>query len=282
MAPPAPLVAGGVGRKARLLARLLWLHARRSGHHRLALPQTLFPSDARPTGGVATASRRVAAGRREALFTAARAAGGGVSALLISAAALAAERALAGRGEKCGMLRVQVTQDLRRDRAAPALENRSSGFPVWIGARDRADGARLVRLVHRQIRDSLRLRSAEAAALFAAALRLPAPLARRLLLPMATVPRIADSLIFTWLGTLPPSGPEAGWLRLGRSAFTGGYAVVRPAEGVGAALLGGELNGELTLTLTTLDGLIGAAEAERYLALVDAALDELGSALRAG
>jgi hypothetical protein len=279
---PAPLVAGGAGRKARLLSRLLWLHARRSGHHRFALPETLFRSGARPSGGLGVAGIRVAAERRRDLGAAVRGAGVGLPDLVLAAAALAAERALAAEGRTCGMLRIQVTQDLRRGRGAPALENRSSAFPIWIGPADRRAGAGLVRLVHRQMRECLRTRAAEGTALFAAALRLPPAIARRLLLPMAAQPRIADSLIVTWLGALPPSEPGAEWFRLGRSVFRGARAVVRPAEGVGALLTGVELNGHLALTLSTLDGLFSRAEAERYLALVDAALDELASALRAG
>jgi hypothetical protein len=151
-----------------------------------------------------------------------------------------------------------------------------------VGAGDRGAGAELVRRVHRQMRAGLRARSAEGTALFAAALRLPEPLARRLLLPAALQPRIADSLIFSWLGALPASEPGAGWFHLGGGRFVGARAVVRPAEGVGALMCGVELDGRVDLTLSYLEGLFERAEAERYLALVDTSLDELAGALRAG
>ena len=277
-----PVVSEGARGKARLFARLVGLHARYAARHRLAPLQKLYHPGARPAGGLRIAGRRVAAERRQRLIASVRAASVGMPDLLIAATALAAERALAADGRRCGVLRVLVSQNLRRGEKEPGLENRSSAFPVWIGPRDRADGAELVHIVHRQVWECLRTRAAEAAALFTAALRLPATLARWILLPRATRPRVADSLIVSWLGDLPSSEPDAGWFHLGRSRFSAARAVVRPAEGAGAILLGVVLNGHLELTLTTLDGLFDRAEAERYLVLVDAAVDELASALRPG
>jgi hypothetical protein len=276
LAPPPPLLSGGLRYKLGLFGRLLRLHARHSLRHRMALPETLFDPAARPAGGLGSSRRRVPAARLHA-------SGAGVPDLLIAASVLAAERALAERGRRCGMLRVQVTRDLRRRGAEPArLENRSSAFPVWIGAEDRAHAGELVRLVRRQVREALRARAAEGTALFAAALRLPTPLARALLLPAATQPRIADSLVFTWLGALPASLPGEGWFHLGRGRFVGARILVRPPEGVGAIVIGAELDGQIHLTLNYLTGLFAPGEADRYLDLLAAALDELARGPGAG
>jgi hypothetical protein len=281
--PPPPLVSGGLGYKLGLLGRLIRLHIRHSVPQRMALPETLFGPDARPAGGLGSARRRVPAEGRQRLLTAVRAAGAGIPHLLIAASVLAAERALAEQGRRCGMLRVQVTRDLRRRGAEPAgLENHSSAFPVWIGAAERAHGPELVRLVRRQVREALRAHAAEGTALFAAALRLPMPLARALLLPAATRPRIADSLVFTWLGALPASAPAAGWFRLGRGRFVGARLLMRPPEGVGAILAGVEIDGHIDLTLNYLTGLFTPSEADRYLDLLAAALEELARTLSAG
>lgn len=276
--PPAPLVVGGIGHKLRLLVRLVSLHTRHSARHRFALPETLFGPSARASGGVGSAYRRLGAERWQGLRASARPAGAGPSPLLLAAAAVAAERALAERGRSCGMLRVQVTRDLRRGRASPAaLENRSSAFPVWIGAQDRARGPELVGLVRGQIRAALRSHAPEGTALFGATLRLPPPVARWLLLPAATRPRIADSLIFTWLGALPPSTPGSGWFHLGPARFVGVRVLVRPPEGVGSILTGVEMDGRLELTLSYLTGLFSPREAERYLELAEASLGEVAS-----
>ena len=275
----APLVVGSTRSKAGLLARLVWLHARRSAAHRFALPARLYDRARRPDGRIAYAWRGVSPARLERLQAAARARGAGLTEMLLAAHALAAERSAGERGRRCGVLRIAVTQDLRRRRAdAPRLENRSSAFPVWIGPRDRRSPDRLVRVLRRQVRECLRSRAAAANALLAGLLRLPVPVARRLVLPAATSSRVADSCAFANMGTLPASAAGgAGWFHLGAGRFVGVRAVIRPAEGLGAIASAVLLDGTLELGFSYLTGLFETAEAERYVALVDAALDELAA-----
>src|SRR5206468_1481973 len=83
-------------------------------------------------------------------------------------------------------------------------------------------------------------------------------------------PGVADSLIFTWLGALPPSTPGSGWFHLGPARFVGVRVLVRPPEGVGSILTGVEMDGRLELTLSYLTGLFSPREAERYLELAEA------------
>jgi hypothetical protein len=199
--------------------------------------------------------------------------------MLLAAFALAAERSGRERGLSCGVLRVSVTQDLRPRRAMPRLENRSSAFPVWIGPRERRGVPGLVRSLRGQLRGALRARAASATALFAALLRLPPPVARRLLLPAALSSRVADSCAFANMGALPDSAPEGpGWFHLGPARFAGAHAVIRPAEGLGAIASAVVLDGTLEVGLSYLTGLFSPPEADRYVELLDAALDELSAA----
>ena len=273
----SPLVSGPWRRKLGLLARLVSLHTRRSAAQSFALPHKLYDRARRPDGGLAHAWRHVPPARLERLRAASRETGAGLTEMLLAALALAAERDAQARGRRCGMLRISVTQNLRPRRAdVLRLENRSSAFPVWVGPRDRASAGRLVASLRRQVRECLRLRAADATALFAAALRLPAPLARALLLPAATSSRIADSCAFANLGTVPDAS-DGEWFHLGPARLVGVHPVVRPAEGLGAIASAVIVDGTMELGLSHLTGLFADGEAERYLELADAALDELAA-----
>jgi condensation domain-containing protein len=284
-APPVPpgeatpLVTGNAPSKAGLLARLVSLHARRSGAHWFAWPARLYDRKRRPNGQLAHAGRSIPPDRLARLRAAARARGAGLTEMLLAAVALAADRLAAEGGRRCGVLRIAVTQDLRSRRGEVSrLENRSSAFPVWIGPADRRRPDRLVRELHRQVHECLRSRIAAANAVVAEALRLPAPVARRLLLPAGTSARVADSCAFANLGALPAwTADGSGWFHLGGGRVVGARAVVRPGEGLGAIATAVLLDGTLELGLSYLGGLFETAEAERYVALADAALDELAA-----
>lgn len=282
---PAPLVAGRFGRRVALVGRLVALHARESSRRGFALPAKLYEPERRPDGGMASARIRVEAPRVKRLVSAARAKGATLAVLLLAALARAADVWRAERGLPDGMLRLVVSQDLRRRRGgpaiAPALENRSGAFPVWVGARDRAGAQALLASLTAQVRRALDARAAEATVAFSFLLRLPLRLARALLLPAAVSPRIADSLVFGFLGTLPPADGENGWLHVDGRPPAAVRLCLRPTEGAGALVLACVVDGNLDLTLNYLTGLFDASGAARYLELVDAALDELAAAATA-
>ena len=205
--------------------------------------------------------------------------GGGVSALLISAAALAPSGRWPAAGE-VRMLRVQVTRDLRRTACPEAGEPFLPAFPSGsapgtVPTALASSGSSAVRSA-----TTLRLRSAEAAALFAAALRLPAPLARRLLSPWPPCPASPTPHLRGWARSA--SAPEGGWLRLGPLAFASAARVVRPAEGGGGGPDRGGAERGVAPDTDAPRRPLRAGRGRSLPALVDAALlDELASALRA-
>lgn len=170
-----------------------------------------------------------------------------------------------------GTLRFMVNQNLRSPGEPLVLENRSSAFPVWIAPPDLAlPGPSLAARLHAQTQECQELKIAEGIALFAEFLRLPLALARLLILPAATRPQLADSLILSNLGRLEP-------LRLGMGKATSCHAYVRPPEGVGALCLASTMGDRLTLNWCFLEGLLERRQVLDALRCIGGALDELCS-----
>jgi hypothetical protein len=155
------------------------------------------------------------------------------------------------------------------------MENRSAAFPVWIGTRDRRAGKALVGRVRGQVQECLSQRVAEAVSLLGVVLRLPSWLARALVAPAATRPRISDSLVLSNMGRLPESRPGEGWFHLGKGRIVAAYPFVRVPDGVGALSFACTSGDTLCLSWCFLEGLLRRDEVARLLELLEQALDEL-------
>jgi hypothetical protein len=271
-----PLVSGTRLAKLRLFGRLLAFHFRRSRAYRFAPPAKLFDLRRRSRGVLAAAGRTVSSEKTERYLAAARRTGTTFNNLLLAAHGLALDRWLRDQGLPSGTFRIMVNQSLRsKDREPDRAENRSSAFPVWIGPRDRQAGPAIVQRVHSQVQECQDLRVAEATALLGGLLRLPFGLARRLVLPAATRPRMADSLVLSNMGRLPDSHPDKGWFHLGAGRIVGALPFVRPPDGVGALSFALTLGGRLCLNWCFLEGLLEQVQVQSLLAHLESALDEL-------
>jgi NRPS condensation-like uncharacterized protein len=276
---PPPLVAGSSWARFRLLFRLFWFHFTRTVSSRFRAPEKLFELAARPEPCFGIALRVLAAEQVEEFRRAASRLGASFNDLLLAAWALGIERFTREQGRDCNLLRFTINQRLRKPNLG--LETVSSAFQVWVNREDRQDLPTLVKRIRAQVRDCLRKRIAQATALFSNLLRLPFPVARRLLLPTVTRPRLSDTLVVSNLeGALSMLTSSAGSC-LGGARIVGAYALVVPPAGVGALVT--VSNGALgmTLALNYLQGLLNDATANRLLGQVEEALATLYASLSA-
>jgi condensation domain-containing protein len=277
-APAEPIVGGSRWAKLRLFLRFLAFHFRRARATRFAPPAKLFDLHKLPGGTIDAVARTVPREKADRYLAAARAAGATFNDLLLAAHGLAIERWLSEQGLGCGTLRIMVNQSLRhKDRQYGCMENRSAAFPIWITPDDRISGRGLLERIHRQAQECHQLRVAEAVALLGALLRLPFGLARRLVLPAATRPRVSDSLVLSNMGRLPDSEPGAGRFHFGSGRVVAAFPFVRPPDGVGALSFALTLGGRLCLTWCFLTALLDRARIKRLLFLIEETLDMLSA-----
>jgi hypothetical protein len=274
-APPA-LVRGSVMAKLALFARLVGLHLRRSFGSAFAIPEKPFaPREARGEVRSEFATLRLSSEEIERYRRAAGGVGASFNDLLVAALSLAIEGYKRERGEDCGLLRMTINQRLRKPKFS--LETVSSSFPVWIRAQDRRRPEVLLQTIRAQVRECVRRRIAQATALLAVLLKLPFPIARWLLLPALTRPRLSDSLIVSNVDGVLELLPSGG--RLGRGNIAVVYPLVAAPPGIGAIVTLSSASEGTSLVLNYVAGLFERAAADRLLALVGQALATLYSSI---
>jgi hypothetical protein len=273
---PPPLVGGSAMAKVALFLRLVGLHLRRSFASAFAVPEKPFaPREARGELRSEFATLRLSMDEAERYRRAAGRVGASFNDFLIAALALAIEGYRRERGEDCGLLRITVNQRLRKPKFG--LETVSSSFPVWIRETDRRNPAVLLQGIRAEVRECVRTRIAQATALLAVVLKLPFPIARWLLLPALTRPRLSDSLIVSNVDGATDLLPAAGRLRRGHIAVA--YPLVAAPPGIGAiATLCSASDGTIVV-LNYVAGLFERPSADRLLALLGQAFLTLYSSI---